>query len=96
MAVDSRTIDGGFSGERTVGAGAESGFAFGSAEQSVLAALQAATEAVAPAVVIRDLERAGFRNADIRSAIWHLLDRHRVRLTCDLRLTLPSASRAGS
>ena len=71
MAVDSRTIDGGFSGERSVGAGSDLGLASGSAEQSVLAALQAATEAVAPAVVIRDLERAGFCNSDIRSAIWH-------------------------
>jgi hypothetical protein len=58
----------------------------------VLAALHAASEALTPAELIRDLERAGFRNPDIRSAIWHLLDRHRIRLTRDLRLTLPVCS----
>ncbi|MGN6484583.1 MAG: hypothetical protein ACTHMX_09270 [Thermomicrobiales bacterium] len=85
-------IDGGFGGERSVGVGSETGTAFGMVEQSVLAALRVATGAVAPADLIRDLEGAGFRNPDIRSAIWHLLDRHRIRLTCDLRLTLRPAS----
>ncbi|MGC4189802.1 MAG: hypothetical protein QM589_01030 [Thermomicrobiales bacterium] len=63
----------------------------GLAEQSVLAALHAMSGPVSPVDLIRDLECAGLRNPDIRSAIWHLLDRHRIRLTRDLCLVLPIA-----
>lgn len=89
--METRRVDGGFGGERPVGAGMEPGTAFGLAELSVLAALQGAADAVAPADLIRELESAGFRNPEIRSAIWHLLDRHRIRLTCDLRLILSAS-----
>lgn len=86
-----RAIDGGFGSERSLGVGSEMASAFGLLEQSVLAALHSACDAMAPADLIRELECVGFRNPDIRSAIWHLLDRHRIRLTRDLRLTLPLA-----
>lgn len=91
MAIDTRAIDGfGGNPDRSASVGAaELGDAFGPAAQSVLAALHDACGAVAPGDLIRELERAGFRNPDIRSAIWHLLDRHCIRLTRDLRLMLP-------
>ncbi|MGN6032921.1 MAG: hypothetical protein ACTHQE_14800 [Thermomicrobiales bacterium] len=90
MAAEMVAFEGGPGGERFSGTstGAEPG-GFGQAEQSVLAALHAADGPLPPADLIRDLECAGFRNPEIRSAIWHLLDRHRVRLTRDLRLVLP-------
>lgn len=89
MGVDAVAIDGGPGGERLTG---DSGGALGLTEQSVLAALHARVCPIAPAEIIRELESAGFRNPDIRSAIWHLLDRHRIRLTRDLRLVLPVAA----
>jgi hypothetical protein len=86
--ADVAMIDGGYGGEHERLAN-DPGTALGHAERSVLAALVATTDPVAPADLIRELECAGFRNPEIRSAIWHLLDRHRVRLTRDLRLVLP-------
>ncbi|MGB3329462.1 MAG: hypothetical protein WBA46_10940 [Thermomicrobiales bacterium] len=89
VGVDAMAMDGGFGSERERPATAPPATAQGLAEQSVLAALLASSLPLAPAEIIRELESAGFRNPDIRSAIWHLLDRHRIRLTRDLRLVLP-------
>jgi hypothetical protein len=86
--VDAMTADGGLAGEREWQT-ADLGGTLGATEQSVLAALLATACPMAPAEIIRELESAGFRNPDIRSAIWHLLDRHRIRLTRDLRLVVP-------
>ncbi|MGC4107945.1 MAG: hypothetical protein QM753_16600 [Thermomicrobiales bacterium] len=85
--ADAMAMDGRLGSDRASAGKADDGF--GLAEQSVLAALQATASPLAPADLIRELECAGFRNPEIRSAIWHLLDRHRVRLTRDLRLVLP-------
>jgi len=91
--ADGLMADGGcgFGGERQPLAGTRPDAAGGlaPAEQSVLAALHATDGPLCPADLIRELECAGFRNPEIRSAIWHLLDRHRIRLTRDLRLVLP-------
>ena len=62
------------------------------AEIDILHLLRTRTEPLAPADLISELERAGFLNADIRAAIWYLLDRHRVKLTLDLRLALPRSA----
>jgi len=59
------------------------------AELTIVDALQARTEPFPPADLIAQLEAAGFPNPDIRAAIWRLLDRHRIQLTVDLRLTMP-------
>jgi len=89
--ANAAAIEGGFGSERARQPGETNGM-LGIAEQSVLAALHATASPIAPAQLIRELESAGFRNPEIRSAIWHLLDRHRIRLTLDLRLILPVAA----
>jgi hypothetical protein len=59
------------------------------AEIDILHLLGTRSEPLAPADLILELERAGLLDADIRAAIWYLLDHHRVNLTTDLRLALP-------
>lgn len=90
--VGAVAIDGGAGGERLAGTAADPMGSFGLAEQAVLGALRTASGPLCPADLIRELECMGFRNSEIRSAIWHLLDRHRIRLTRDLTLVLAVAS----
>jgi hypothetical protein len=59
-------------------------------EANIIDALERQTEPFHPYELIVQLEAAGFRNADVRAAIWFLLDRQRVRLTTDLRLVMPT------
>ncbi|MGI8406675.1 MAG: hypothetical protein ACR2OE_18255 [Thermomicrobiales bacterium] len=62
------------------------------AELNILHILSTKDAPLAPADLIAELEGDGFLNADIRAAIWYLLDRHHVNLTIDLRLALPRAA----
>lgn len=59
-------------------------------EANILDVLAHRTEPFHPNDLILQLEAAGYRNDDVRAAIWQLLDRKRVRLTTDLRLVIPT------
>ncbi|HWV35110.1 MAG TPA: hypothetical protein VNZ55_05720 [Thermomicrobiales bacterium] len=62
------------------------------AESNILQVLGQKNAPFPPAELITELERGGFRNADIRAAIWYLLDRHKLDLTLDLKLVLARSS----